>query len=197
MKKLALGLALLPAFLSATLFLKRRGRAGWALYFPRLLAGALAPFNALAGGLAALLGLIFRVPQAALLGGFAAAVSARYWRHAVAPHPGFARAFGADWAQKIPAERRAALPRQRWSGLLPTFPQPGFEPDVPYHRLPSGRSLLCDVWTPPPGVPRSGLAFIYFHGGAWYLMDKDTYTRSFFRQLAPCNPWNLLQLQKS
>jgi acetyl esterase/lipase len=43
---------------------------------------------------------------------------------------------------------------------------------------------LCDVWQPPDGVPGSGLAFIYFHSSAWYLLDKDFGTRPFFRHLA-------------
>jgi len=43
---------------------------------------------------------------------------------------------------------------------------------------------LCDVWLPPAGVAPSGLAFIYLHGGAWYLLDKDLGTRPFFKHLA-------------
>ena len=183
MKKFALWLALLSAVLSGTLFIQRRGRTGWALYGPRLLAGALAPFNALAGAAAALLGLIADAPLAVLLGGLSAAASARFVRRAAAPHPGFEQAFGPDWVAKIPPARRDTLPRRRWSILLPQVPAPGFQLDVVFATLPGGRGLLCDLWSPPPGVPRSGLAFIYFHGGAWYLMDKDSYTRPFFRQL--------------
>jgi len=44
--------------------------------------------------------------------------------------------------------------------------------------------LLCDLWQPPPDTPPSGLAFIYFHGGAWYLLDKDVATRNLFRHIA-------------
>jgi acetyl esterase/lipase len=43
---------------------------------------------------------------------------------------------------------------------------------------------LCDVWQPPDDVARSGLAFIYLHGSAWWLLDKDYQTRPFFRHLA-------------
>ena len=46
------------------------------------------------------------------------------------------------------------------------------------------RKLLCDIWQPAEGVARSGLAFIYNHGAAWYLLDKDFGTRPFFRHLA-------------
>jgi acetyl esterase/lipase len=44
------------------------------------------------------------------------------------------------------------------------------------------RHLLCDVWSPANG-DASGLAFIFLHGGAWYMMDKDVLTRPFFRHL--------------
>jgi acetyl esterase/lipase len=47
----------------------------------------------------------------------------------------------------------------------------------------SGRKLLCDIWQPPAGVRPSGLAFLYFHGSAWTMLDKDYGTRPFFRYL--------------
>ena len=43
--------------------------------------------------------------------------------------------------------------------------------------------MLCDIWEPPEKVPHSGLAFIYLHGSAWTLWDKDAGTRPFFRHL--------------
>jgi len=57
---------------------------------------------------------------------------------------------------------------------------------VPFWTLPDAnrRSLLCDLWQPPAGVASSGLALAYLHGSAWYLLDKDFFTRSFFRHLA-------------
>jgi acetyl esterase/lipase len=48
----------------------------------------------------------------------------------------------------------------------------------------SGRKLLCDLWQPPAGVPLSGLAVVYLHGGAWCALDKDAGTRPLFRHLA-------------
>jgi acetyl esterase/lipase len=60
-----------------------------------------------------------------------------------------------------------------------------WERDIPFWTIPgTDRKLLCDVWQPPEGVARSGLAFVYLHGSAWYLLDKDYGTRPFFRQLA-------------
>jgi acetyl esterase/lipase len=59
------------------------------------------------------------------------------------------------------------------------------EKDVAYCTIPgSDRRLLCDVWRPAPGVPQSGLAFIYFHGSGWHFLDKDMGTRPLFRHLA-------------
>jgi acetyl esterase/lipase len=43
---------------------------------------------------------------------------------------------------------------------------------------------LCDIWQPPLNVSPSGLAFIYLHGSAFYLLDKDFATRPFFNHLA-------------
>ena len=57
---------------------------------------------------------------------------------------------------------------------------PRFEQDLVFAVLPgSGRQLKCDLWQPPVGVQSSGLAFLYFHGSAWYLFDKDFCTRPF------------------
>lgn len=44
--------------------------------------------------------------------------------------------------------------------------------------------MLCDVWQPPLGVKPSGLAYVYFHGSAWYILDKDAFTRPLLRHLA-------------
>jgi acetyl esterase/lipase len=57
--------------------------------------------------------------------------------------------------------------------------------NLPFATIPgSERQLLCDLWQPPENVPPSGLAFIYMHGSAWYLLDKDVGTRPFFSHLA-------------
>jgi acetyl esterase/lipase len=48
----------------------------------------------------------------------------------------------------------------------------------------TNESLLCDIWEPPMGTPRTGLALIYFHGGAWQALDKDFLTQPLFRRLA-------------
>jgi acetyl esterase/lipase len=62
-------------------------------------------------------------------------------------------------------------------------PEPSWERDVPFWTIPgTDRRLLCDLWRPANGKV-SGLGFVYFHGGGWYMMDKDMMTRPFFRHL--------------
>ena len=73
----------------------------------------------------------------------------------------------------------------RYVFRLPNSPEPIFNPDVPFYTIQdSNRPLLCDVWQPPKGINNSGLAFIYLHGSAWTVLDKDYGTRTFFKRLA-------------
>jgi acetyl esterase/lipase len=75
--------------------------------------------------------------------------------------------------------------QKRWTWLLrmKAFPEPVWERDIPYWKIPgTDRELLCDIWRPVDGNVY-GLAVIYIHEGAWFIWDKDTYTRPFFRHL--------------
>jgi acetyl esterase/lipase len=75
--------------------------------------------------------------------------------------------------------------QKRWNIGLPRTNEPRWERDLSFWTIPgTDRKLLCDIWQPPRGVPPSGLAFVYLHGSAWYLLDKDYGTRPFFRHLA-------------
>ena len=68
---------------------------------------------------------------------------------------------------------------------LPTVPNPRMEQNIAFAMIPdTGRKLLCDVWQPHSTIAPSGLAFIYLHGAAWYMLDKDLGTRPFFSHLA-------------
>jgi acetyl esterase/lipase len=76
--------------------------------------------------------------------------------------------------------------QKRWTWFLKmkASPEPSFERDIPFWRIPDmERELLCDIWRPANGNAY-GLAFVYIHGSAWYLFDKDFGTRPFFRHLA-------------
>jgi acetyl esterase/lipase len=96
-----------------------------------------------------------------------------------------AAALGPDWADRIPSQRRARMVGRWWRGRLPTTPEPRLRQDVAFATVPgTGRKLRCDLWQPPAGVPASGLAVVYLHGSAWYILDKDVGTRPLFRHLA-------------
>jgi acetyl esterase/lipase len=137
------------------------------------------------GALGSILGSLGGSPLAVLLGSFGAAASARYTQQATASQAdAFTQAFQPGWQERIPAQQKARLLPRRWEWVLPEKPQPVWERDVPFWTIPgSQRKLLADLWQPPPGAYRSGLAFLYFHGSAWYLLDKDTGTRTFFSHL--------------
>jgi hypothetical protein len=75
--------------------------------------------------------------------------------------------------------------RRSWGLRMPGVPRARLQKDVAFATPPGrARPLLCDLWQPPLDVPPSGLAFIYFHGSAWVLLDKDFGTRRLFRRLA-------------
>ncbi|HEX8041943.1 MAG TPA: alpha/beta hydrolase [Chryseosolibacter sp.] len=93
--------------------------------------------------------------------------------------------FGADWYKRIAAERKSLFLSRRYVFWLPKSPSPVFEQDIPFYIIPeTGRALLCDMWQPPAGRDHSGLVFIYLHGSAWTMLDKDFGTRPLFRHLA-------------
>jgi acetyl esterase/lipase len=118
----------------------------------------------------------------AMLGAVAAV---RDMRQVTTPHPGFAQAFGGEWERAISPEQQRGMLQRRWTWHLPAAPEPRWQRDVPFWTLPDAdRRLLCDLWQPPRGVAPSGLALVFLHGGAWYMLDKDFFTRPFFRHLA-------------
>jgi acetyl esterase/lipase len=155
------------------------------LWMLRLLAEAVTPFIALSGAVGAVLGLLARSPMAIFTAMLGAAAAVRDVRQVAAPHPGFAQAFGVAWERAIAPEQHLGMLQRRWSWHLPAAPEPRWQHDVPFWTLPDAdRRLLCDLWQPPRGVAPSGLAVVYLHGGAWSLLDKDFFTRPFFRHLA-------------
>jgi len=176
----------LPALaLSGLHFYRVRSAAGFLLLVPKVLAGALSLYIALAGALGALLGAAAGHPVPAVLGLLAALLSGLYAVRAGSPGADFARVFGPDWLERMHPEAAKRLPRRRWGWLLPTGPRPVFRRDVAFWALPdTGRTLLADIWEPAEGARRSGLAFLYFHGSAWHFLDKDFGTRALFRHLA-------------
>ncbi len=97
----------------------------------------------------------------------------------------FERAFGLNWESHIRAEQKNHFLPRRTILKLPAVPIPRLEQNISFATIPgSNRKLLCDIWQPNERVTPSGLAFIYMHGSAWSLLDKDVGTRPFFNQLA-------------
>src|SRR5215216_1461318 len=186
MKTLARLLAFLSAAPSSLLYVRIRAPINplrGTLLILRLLAEAMTPFTALSGAVAAGLALLARSPMAIFSGMLGAVAAVRDVRQVTAPHPGFAQAFGVAWERAIAPEQQSGMLQRRWTWHLPAAPEPRWQRDVPFWTL-ADRRLLCDLWQPPRGVAPSGLAVVYLHGSAWYLLDKDFFTRPFCRHLA-------------
>ena len=176
------GLSLL---LSLLFLIHLRSPLGWIILFAKLPAGALSPYWAIMGAVGAVIGWVFDALWAVPMGIVSAGVMIWYIWQCTRGHTGFEDAFGTGWAEKIPLEQTKRMIQKRWSWFLKmkASPEPAWERDVPFWTVPdTDRQLLCDIWRPADGDV-SGLAFVYFHGGAWSIGDKDTYTRPFFRHL--------------
>jgi acetyl esterase/lipase len=192
MKTFATLLSLLPALTAILLLVRNRSPFGWITWIPKLMGGAVSAWMALVALAAAVLGLYAQAPAAAVLGGLSFVLCGVYVLRVSSPRAEFDRAFGPGWTRRIPPAMQPRLQPNRWSLAAPqTRQEPRLERDIPFWTVPAGytstgqpRPLLCDVWQPPEGIPTSGLAFIYSHGSAWTMMDKDLGTRPFFRHLA-------------
>ncbi len=183
MKRFARALALFSLFWSILPLFDPKpylGAAGsTAGRYLRLIAGAISFFTVILGLLGAGLGLFTKSPMALIAGATGTILSAWHIGRVTAPHHGF------KTLSAVTNRQEKTSARQRWWWSWPAAAQVRHEKDIPYYTVPqSGRSLLCDIWQPPPQVDPSSLAFIYYHGGGWRTMDKDTFTRSFFRRLA-------------
>jgi acetyl esterase/lipase len=186
LQALGVGIAVLLLAWTLLLYVPFRWRpVGLYLFVPKMAGGAFIPFIAAAGLLLALVGGMggwwwMAVPAAlAALGASIVVVRLGLVR------ADLAAALGPDWAGRIPSQRRARMVGRWWCGRLPTVPEPRLRQDVAFATVPgSGRRLLCDLWQPPAEVPASGLAVVYLHGSAWYILDKDVGTRPLFRHLA-------------
>jgi acetyl esterase/lipase len=138
------------------------------------------------GILGTVLGWLTGNPLAVMAGGISAIVMAWYIWQVTYGHKGFERAFGKDWQRCIPPAQKRYMFKRRWTAALwvRKSPEPRWERDIPFCAIPgSDRKLLCDLWQPAVGVAPSGVALIFLHGSAWYMLDKDYGTRPFFRHL--------------
>jgi acetyl esterase/lipase len=154
---------------------------------PKLLAGAFSPFIGLAGAAGAVLVSLRSDPAALLAGLMGTGLSIRHIQRVTAPQPGFLQAFGKDWEDRIPPTLRNRMAHAPYRFPKPEPPSPGGSctRDIAYAlSSATGDPLLCDLWQPPPEIPRSGLALLYFHGSAWQGLDKGMAQQDLFRRLA-------------
>lgn len=185
MDTLATSLAFICLLLNLTLFIHLRPPYSFMMVIFQLAAAALSPGVLLLAVVAAVLGVGRSVPLAVGAGLLAALISAAYMWQVLTTRADFTTAFGPHWRDTINPHRSARLPKRRWGIGLPPTQAPRWTRDIPFWTVPgTNRQLLCDIWQPPTAVTPSGLAIVYLHGSAWYLLDKDYGTRPFFRQLA-------------
>jgi acetyl esterase/lipase len=177
----------LVAILSLLLFIKLRWPAA-ALWFMKLYASALSRVLTLVGLLCMVVGLTTGSAFIGVIGTYAFLIFLSHVinvTRAPSASSSFVEAFGMEWEKKIKPEQKKHFLQAHTIVKLPTVPDSVIERDIPFATIPyTDRKLLCDVWQPPLTVSPSGLAFIYLHGSAWYLLDKDLGTRPFFRHLA-------------
>jgi acetyl esterase/lipase len=154
--------------------------------FPKLTAIALSPYWAIMGTVGAVIGWVYQALWAIPMGIVGAITMISYVWGSTRDHKGFENAFGAGWSDQILPQQARLMVQKRWTWFLKmkASPEPSWERDIPFWTIPdTDRQLLCDLWRPADGNV-SGLAFVYLHGSAWAIGDKDMLTRPFFRHLA-------------
>jgi acetyl esterase/lipase len=98
---------------------------------------------------------------------------------------GFEQVFGRDWKKSLGREQKKQFLSTRSALNLPVLKETRWQQNIPFATVPgSDRVLLSDIWLPPENVSSSGIALIYLHGSAFYILDKDCGTRLFFSHLA-------------
>ncbi len=152
---------------------------GGVFWLPKLWADAWSPFLALLGLVSSLFGWVSWNPFAIVAGLSGAALLLRHILLVSKGEDPLIPVFGVDRVQQI----RTATKKYR---LIQPGPPPakGTRDIVLQPENDIVPSLLADLWEPADNIPRSGLAVIYLHGGAWQAFDKDFLTQPLFRRLA-------------
>lgn len=147
-------------------------------------AASLAPLVALWGVVLGVIGVWRRNPFVAALAAIGTAISSTYTALVTRPHDAFERAFGPDWESRIPPSIAPRMLNSRLHLIPPRARTGAFHRNVVVGTQGATQEpLLADIWEPPLDVPRTGLLFLYLHGGAWHYGQKDLGTRYFFRHL--------------
>ncbi len=175
------------SLLMSVLFLIRENPPpqGFYVMFAKLTAGTLSPYWAIMGAVGAVIGWVYQALWAVPMGIVGAITMTWYVWRCTRDHKGFENAFGAGWSDQIPPQQARHMVQKRWTWFLKmkASPEPSWERDIPFWTIPdTDRQLLCDIWRPADGNV-SGLAFVFLHGSAWAVGDKDMFTRPFFRHL--------------
>lgn len=184
---LATVLGCVSALMSITLFLRVRWPAP-ALWFLKLYASALSPWLLVTGVLNTIVGLTTGSAFISIIGIYVALIFLLHIFSVTRPpnsSSGFERAFGLHWKDSINSQQKKFFLPRRTVVRLPIVPNPRMEQNISFASIPqTNRKLLCDIWQPHSTICPSGLAFIYLHGAAWFMLDKDLGTRPFFSHLA-------------
>ena len=179
---LATILSSLAALMSVSIFVRLHWPAP-ILWILKLLVSALSPLLFLVGVLSAIVGVTTGSVLISLIGIYDVLIYFIHIFKVTSPpdaSSGFEQAFGLNWENCISAEQKNYFLPSRTIIWLPTIPIPRFEKNISFATISeTDRQLLSDVWQPNATVTPSGLAFIYLHGSAWSLLDKDVGTRPF------------------
>ncbi len=172
-------------FASLILFHPKDGALQLLLWGPKLFASALAPLLVILGGVFAALGFKRRDWLLAGVGFWGAAVAGKHIFDVTASREAaFAEAFGPDWPAGIPASLNSRLRPSRWRPYYRRRPQGALHLDVIYGAsTDAGRPLKADLMQPPPGVPHTGVAMIFVHGGGWWYGHKNIRKFPYFQRL--------------
>ena len=177
----------LVALMSITIFV----RLQWptpVLWILKLFTSALSPLLFLIGAFSVVVGLTTGSVFIGLIGMYDVLVFfIHFFRITRAPDisSGFEQAFGLNWEKRTGEVLKNHFLPGRTIIRLPAVPISRIEQNISFATIPgTDRKLLCDIWQPNATVTPSGLAFIYLHGSAWSLLDKDMGTRPFFSHLA-------------
>ncbi len=167
-------------------FNPRSGALHIALWLAKLLATGLVLPMALLNGAMALVGVKRRDWLLLLAGGAGSAIATHHLINVTRSRDEqFADAFGDDWQQQLSPTIKPLLRKQRWRPICYRRFNGVLRQNVSYGRNPdSKRPLYADILQPPDNIPRSGLALIYVHGGAWTFGSRNIRKFPYFRQLA-------------
>jgi acetyl esterase/lipase len=185
MTNLAYILSVLSLLMGVLLVLRTKNPVGWLSMAPKSAAGALSSYLAVIGLAGVILGWVYAAYWAIPVGIAGAGMTTWYYWRCTRDHSGFENAFGAGWSDQITPGQTRHMVRKRRSLLLKGIASKdlSWERDVSFWRLPgTDRELLCDIWRPANGEV-SGLGIIHLHGGGWWIMDKDSFTRPYFRHM--------------